>query len=305
MVIPSRIRTIPLLALIPLGIHAQQPTASYSITQVPLPAEMDKQVCISGLNWMNGKLYFASERCPIVMEADASSGAVIRTIPYPAPAVFEMEGVTSYKDKLYLVAENSVAVYELPLTGGSLRTLTTSQPLPPKSKNGDGMEGIAANETDGVMYLLRERNEAMTVSQIWTFRIENGPDGITLQYDSMIELPLANPQWRYSDICYDPSTHRLLCLKSYSKGKFRQQFIETIQVDAKGIPQQSSLSDLPIERFSEISNTYKGQRFSMNLEGITIDPQGTLHLVSDNTSGKALCDQPADERTILLRLTKN
>ena len=42
----------------------------------------------------------------------------------------------------------------------------------------------------------------------------------------------------------------------------------------------------------------------MNLEGITIDEAGNIFLVSDNTSGKAQCDQPAKEKTILLELRK-
>jgi len=42
----------------------------------------------------------------------------------------------------------------------------------------------------------------------------------------------------------------------------------------------------------------------MNLEGITVDSNGTIYIISDNTSGKAICDQPAKEKTILLELKK-
>lgn len=282
------------------------PLPAYSVQNVPLPESMNKQVCISGMKYLNGKLYFASERCPLIFEADPSTGTITKTININVPQFFEMEGLTSYKDKLYLVSENSVAVYEVHIADGSIRQLSTSVPLPPKSKSGDGMEGIAANETNNKFYLLRERNEEMTVSQIWTFSIEPGSDdnSFSLKYESMIELPLLNPQWRYSDICYDQENDRLLCLKSYSKGKLRQQFVESIEIDKTGNLQKETLKNLNVERFSEISNEYKDQDYSMNLEGITIDIDGNIWIVSDNTSGKAQCDMPAKEKTILLQLVK-
>ncbi|MGQ0738406.1 MAG: esterase-like activity of phytase family protein [Bacteroidota bacterium] len=285
---------------------AQPMPLPYIINNVPLPDAMNKQVCISGMKYMDGKLYFASERCPVIFAADPATGAITGTININVPQVFEMEGLTSYKNKLYAVSENTVAVYEINPADGATQQLQTSQPLPPKSKNGDGMEGIAANETSNKFYLLRERNEEMTFSQIWTFSIEPGSDdnSFSLKYESMIELPLQNPQWRYSDICYDQENDRLLCLKSYSKGKLRQQFIEAIEIDKSGNLKKETLKDLNVEKFSEISNEYKDQDYSMNLEGITVDKDDVIWIVSDNTSGKAQCEMPAREKTILLQLIK-
>ena len=42
----------------------------------------------------------------------------------------------------------------------------------------------------------------------------------------------------------------------------------------------------------------------MNLEGITLDNGGNIFIISDNTSGKAKCDLPSKEKTILLELKK-
>lgn len=285
---------------------AQPISLPYQIHQVPLPDAMNKQVCISGIKYMEGKLYFASERCPMIIVTDPATGTITQTIPTSIGQEFEMEGLTSYKNKLYSVSEQLVAVYEIDPATGHSRQLSTSVPLPPKSKSGDGMEGIAANETNNKFYILRERNENMTFAQIWTFSIEPGSEdnSFSLKYESMIELPLQNPQWRYSDICYDKENDRLLCLKSYSKGKLRQQFIEAVEIDKNGNLQKETLKDLNIERFSQISNEYKDQDFSMNLEGITVDKDGNIWIVSDNTSGKAACDEPAKEKTILLQLIK-
>ncbi len=278
----------------------------YTIMNVPLSADMDKQVCISGLKFHDGKLYLASERCPVVFIADPANGNITGSVNMQVPKNFEMEGITSYKDKLYLVSENDVAVYEVTIPDGSIRIVETSIPLPPKSKDGDGMEGIAANETHDKFYLLRERNEDMTKSQIYTFGIERDKESnnVKLKYESMIELPLLSSQWRYSDICYDKENSRLICLKSFSKSKLRQQFLESISIDNNGQLQVETLANIPVDKFSEISNEYKDQKYSMNLEGITVDTNGTIFIVSDNTSGKALCDQPSKEKTILLRLSK-
>ena len=287
-------------------LNAQPPQVPlYSIDNVVLPESLNKQVCISGMKYLDGKLYMASERCPVIFAFDPESKTIINSINLNVPQFFEMEGMTSYNGKLYLVSENTVAVYEVDIATSSIRIVETSAPLPPKSKSGDGMEGIAANESNNKFYILRERNEDMSKSQIYTYSVErNFEDVLSLKYESVIELPLLNPQWRYSDICFDSQNNRLICLKSFSKGKLRQQYVETINIDTNGNLQVETLQNLPVENFSEISNQYKDQDYSMNLEGITLDEKGNIWIISDNTSGKAQCDMVAKEKTILLQLKR-
>jgi Esterase-like activity of phytase len=286
---------------------AQPPQVSqYIIAHVPLPESMNKQVCISGMKFFDDKLYFASERCPVIFAFDPESKTITNSINIEVPQNFEMEGLTSYKGKLYLVSENISAVYEVNPSTSELKQVQTSVPLPPKSKSGDGTEGIAANEKNNKFYILRERNEDMTRSQIFTYSVEAGNERspIILKYESTIELPLENPQWRYSDICVDEVNNRLICLKSYSKGKLRQQFLESLDVDANGNISAATLKNIPVENFTQVSNMYKNDDYSLNLEGITIDNAGNIYIVSDNTSGKAMCDEIAKEKTILLELKK-
>jgi uncharacterized protein YjiK len=280
--------------------------AGFTISHMPLPETMNKQICISGIKYFNNKLFLASERCPVIIVADPVTGNIISSINTKPQQNFEMEGMTSYKGKLYLISENTVAVYEVNMGDGILLPVATSLPLPPKSKSGDGMEGIAANEKNNKFYLLRERNDDMSKSQILVFTVAEkaGNENIDLVYQSTIELPLENPQWRYSDICYDSTNERLLCLKSFSKGKTRKQFIESVNVDSAGNLLPATLQNIPVENFSEISNKYKDERYSMNLEGVTVDDQGNLFLVSDNTSGQADCERPSKEKTILFKLVK-
>jgi uncharacterized protein YjiK len=279
---------------------------TYSVDNIQLPADLDKQVCISGMKMYKGQLYFASERCPFIVVFDPATKQIARTINLHVPQEYEMEGMTSYHDKLYLISENRSAIYEVNMKDGSLVEVNTSSKLPEKLKSGDGMEGIAANEKSNKFYLLRERNEDLSKSQIFTFNIIQGKEGIQeLVYESMIELPLESAQWRYSDICVDVKNSRLICLKSFSKGKLRQQYLETVSIDVNGVLQPETLTNLDVENFSGISNQYKAQDYSMNLEGVTIADDGTIYIVSDNTSGKAMCDMPAKEKTVLLELKKN
>ncbi|MDZ4810135.1 MAG: esterase-like activity of phytase family protein [Bacteroidota bacterium] len=290
-----------------LTIIAQPPQAqSYTLDNIHLPAELNKQVCISGMKYYNGQLYFASERCPKIIVFDPIKEVISSTIDIQVPQNFEMEGMTSYKDKLYVVSESVAAVYEVTIATGAVKNIQTSITLPAKSKYGDGMEGIAANEKNNKFYLLRERDDNMSHSQIYTFTVEAGKEGssISLKNESMIELQLENPQWRYSDICVDIENSRLLCLKSYAKGKFRQQYLESMTIDANGKLLPETLKNIPVENFTDASNAYKTQDYSMNLEGVTIDNNGTIYIISDNTSGKANCDIVAKEKTILLQLKK-
>ena len=278
----------------------------YSINNMILPAEMDKQVCISGMKYFNGSLCLVSERCPMIFMLDPQTAAITRTINLQIPYTFEMEGMTSYKDQLYLVSEEKAAIYEVNMQTGVARSIETSVAIPKKSKDGDGIEGIAANETNNKFYLLRERNEDQTKAQIYTFRIENGNTGssLILKYESVIEIPLETPQWRYSDISYDIANSRLICLKSNAKGKLRQLFLESIAIDNDGKLLPGSLSNISVENLTETAGTYKTQGYSTNLEGITIDNAGNIFIVSDNHSGPAKCGQPAKEKTILLQLSR-
>lgn len=294
-----------LLFCMPVFATGQPLQSAYTIQNVTLPADLHKQVCVSGIKYLDGKLYATSERCPLILVVDTANGNLITSLNINVPQVFEMEGITSYKSQLFLITESIAAIYTINPQTGALTTITTSQPLPAKSKSGDGMEGIAANEQNGKFYLLRERNEDMTRSQILTFAVQTGADGSTnLVYESTIELSLETPQWRYSDICFDPKSGKLLCLKSFSKGKLRRQYIESIATNEKGELVASTLTNIPVTDFSEISNRYKDEDYSMNLEGITITEDGTIFIISDNTSGKAVCDAPAKEKTILLKLTR-
>lgn len=289
------------------GGSAQPPQVfDYTIGNINLPGDMHKQVCISGMKFYNGQLYFASERCPSIFVFDPATASISKTINLQVPQEFEMEGLTSFKNKLYLVSENIAAVYEVDIASGGIKQLTTSKPLPPKSADGDGMEGIAANEISNKFYLLRERNDDMSHSEIYTYSAEPGSDGnsFSLKYESTIELPLVSSQWRYSDICFDPENNRLICLKSFAKGKLRQQYIESMQVDKNGNLEKESLKNIPVEKFSEISNQYKDQDYSTNLEGVTVDAMGAIYIISDNTSGKAKCDMIAKEKTVLFYLKK-
>ena len=281
-----------------------QPLPSYLISNIALPVELDKQVCISGMKYFNGSLCLASERCPVVIVLNPQTGKIESVIHLKVQREFEMEGMTSYKDKLYLVSENIAAVYEVNSKSGVVKQIETSVPIPAKSKDGDGMEGIAANEINNKFYLLRERNDDKTKSQVYTFSAEPGTDPFTLKYESMIELPLENEQWRYSDICYDSVNSRLICLKSYSKGKLRQQYIESVNIDNSGRLLVETLKNIPVDNLTETSATYKLQGYSTNLEGITVDNTGNIFIVSDNTSGQAKCDLPAKEKTVLLQLKK-
>lgn len=277
----------------------------YHITHRPLPLSMDRQVCISGIKYHNGKLYMASERCPALFVFDPQTNQVTDTIHTRPGQEFEVEGLTSYLGKFYAISENVAAIYEIDPQTETTRNVSTASPLPPKSKDGDGMEGIAANETHQRFYLLRERNDDMSRSQVFTCRAETDEQGrLRLVQEAATELPLPTPQWRYSDITYDPVNNRLLLLKSFSKGKLRQQFVEALPVDQQGRLVGNNPQNLPVENFSLLSNQYKDLDYSMNLEGITVLPDGTLFLVSDNTSGKAQCELTAKEKTILLELRK-
>ncbi|MEZ5033683.1 MAG: SdiA-regulated domain-containing protein [Chitinophagaceae bacterium] len=275
---------------------------SYEISSITLPSELNNEVSISGMKYFNGNLYLASERCPEIFVVNPADGKVKVKLQLSMPHRFENEAITSYGNHLYIVSESDVAVYEVNPTTAALREIQTSIPLPPKSKHGDGMEGIAGNEKQHKMYLLRERNNERTNAEIYTFNVTKKNGTTYLNILSKIDIPLESNDWRYSDICFDQINNRLLCLKSFSGKKTRRHFIEAFDLDSEGSLIKGSLHQISSSPFSSLQKQFGDDGFSVNMEGLTMDDEGNIYVVSDNTSGKAHCNRKSKEKTLLLRL---
>jgi uncharacterized protein YjiK len=277
-------------------------TPQYKIQPIHLPVSLQNQVCISGMVYKQGNLILASERCPLLFLLDTVTFSISQKTIGMA-GTFETEGITIYGGNILLISENLPMVYSINQTG-QLSVVSTTPTLPGKLKSGDGMEGISANEKDSLVYLLRERNESGNNAQILTYRINEKDNFLSLSFINTIELPLENSDWRYSDICFNIQDRKLLCLKSYAKGKLRKHRIDALTADSTGLLQLASLHTVVPEGFSNIPESGKKEKNSLNFEGLAIDEHGNLYVVSDNTSGAANCSQPSKEKTVLIKLSK-
>src|SRR5687767_12273937 len=103
----KRTTLVTLASFISVSLLAQPPKSSvYTVSNILLPSQMNKQVCISGMKYYKNHLYLASERCPVITVFDPLTKQITRSINLQVPQEFEMEGITSYGDKLYLVSED-------------------------------------------------------------------------------------------------------------------------------------------------------------------------------------------------------
>lgn len=277
--------------------------AFYTTHLLTLPTALQNQVCISGMAYKNGRLLLASERCPLLFWLDTSA-KLLGQANTPLMEVFEIEGTTLLGELILMVSENLPQVYSLDATG-KLSLITCTPPLPNKLKTGDGMEGIAANEIDSLIYLLRERNENGSNAQLFTYKMLAKDGSFYLELQNTIALPLINKDWRYADICFDAKQRRLMCLKSFSKEKLRTHQIDALAIDNSGRPISSSLYTEVPEGFANFTGYNKKEKNSLNFEGLAMDELGNLYVISDNTSGQANCNELASEKTVLLKLLKN
>jgi hypothetical protein len=299
---------LTLLVLTSLSVKSQYRDKNYLL----LP-ELINKTSISGIICFNNHLYLAAERCGMIFISSLSSHEIIDTIILHTNGSLEIEGITAYKDNIYIISENNSSVYEVNRETGNLNIVKHNFNLPQKFGD-DGFEGIAANEKNSKFYLLLERDKTGANAWIYTFSIDpaNPEKRISLKYESSTPLKLGSPLWRYSDIFFDSSSNMLVCLKSYFKDPKGKYSIESIQIDEKGllsIETLKTLGTLTTENLTNVIDKYKKQGYESNLEGITMDDKGNIYLASDNSMGRADCeplskndDKP--KKTLVLMLIK-
>jgi hypothetical protein len=157
------------------------------------------------------------------------------------------------------------------------------------------MEGIAVNQDQKLIYILRERN-GNKQSEIYTLKIIKKR---LFEQQHKFIVNHANNNWRYSDIYYDQDDQILYGLRSFynhNTPETAKCYVDEITMDKNGFPKEpiiqhndESLND------SIIQNRCK---YVSNLEGI-YKKGDKIYLVSDNRHGSKNCN-PSPTKTMFI-----
>lgn len=300
-------RTILILSICFIANFSIQ-AQTHMIRFIELPEAFNTEYEISGMVGHNDTLYFVSEREKVILVASQSGYNLISTIDLTKPIQhfntlnpedeinvhkIEMEGMTWYNNNLLLVDEGNTTIYTYNLKNNTINIIEPELDLSEFQRN-LGMEGIAVNPNQKLIYILRERN-GNKQSEIYTLKIAEE----TLHYQQKFTINLASNNWRYSDIYYDEDDNMLYGLRSFydrSAPDKAKCYVDEISIDRNGLPQQpiiqhndETLNDSIIQNRCE---------YVSNLEGI-YKTGDIIYLVSDNRRGSKNCN-PTPIKTMFI-----
>lgn len=302
--------TILIFLIISLFTKAQE----HNIQFIDLPQAFNSELEISGLVGHNDTLFFISEREKVVLVVNRNTYKLLSTISLTEPILdynsrnpeneinirtIEMEGITWHNNNLLFVDEGNTALYLFKLRTNTIEKMQTDINLS-EFTGSRGMEGIAINIAQKLVYILRERN-GNNQTEIYTFKMVN--DNF-LKYLQKFTIDHDSNNWRYSDLYFDLDEKMLYGLRSFynhNSPESAKCSVDQIPVDTKGFPHQpirfhndENLNDSIIQNRCE---------YVSNLEGIYKTGK-KIYLVSDNRRGSKNCN-PNPVKTMFIEYTLN
>ncbi len=259
----------------------------------------DRALEASGLTASDRFLYATSEKYWRVLQIDPEQGLAARVIALEVPRHTELEGIAFADGTLFLCDEAHAAVYRVDLQdesateSGSLpaRSLTLEGPTVAAGKI--GLEGLAVTPDGSRLWLLLERSgdpASGCVSTIYPLAIDDS--ALTATADPIV-VELADCNWRLTGL--QLWKDRLLALKTQYPG----ERYEVIEID----PDSGSWS--VVLEMTDFLRSVRQDGWNNNVEGITVTPDGSLWLISDNAWTEVIdASTPpiADERALLVRI---
>ena len=259
----------------------------------------------SGLSFSESYLIAPSEKYARLLFLDSANGLEMRVVDLEVPRHAEIEGVAWHDKRLYLCDEAHAAVYrvdvgderELLKSSETVALVAVELPLVgvEVAAGKIGVEGIEVAPDGGSLYLLLERlGNASTgcVSQIWRLHMEKGR--LVAEGDPL-DIALEDCNWRLTGLAW--MGERLLGLKTQYPGE-RYEIVEIDRMSGE------------IEIVQDLTDYLRGVRadgWGNNVEGIAIDDEGALWLISDNAV-TGVIDDPfpprTDERALLVKIPK-
>jgi hypothetical protein len=241
---------------------------------------------LSGITIRNDTLYAVSERCEKIFLLNKKSLEVIKTIDlsgfFPTRAdTVEIESLLLYNNHLYMTDELNLEIMDYDLALGTLDKF-----------KGHGFTNEYKNKIEGIaikndkMYVLIEKNKK-SQSEIHLFKVDFKTKSLSPMLKILINVPENS---RYSDICFDNHTGKLMGLRtSYFRDDMKKNEYVIDEINLSGI-RRDVTGDVVLnsEDFVSISNLTAvvqnppgGKTYTTNLEGLTSDSK-FIYVVSDN-----------------------
>lgn len=252
----------------------------------------------SGFAFTDGSMVATSEKYARLLFFD--DGLEVRVVTLGVPRHAELEGVAWHDGSLYLCDEAHAAVYRVELSPAT-RLVPRLAAFELSIEGIDvvggkiGVEGIEVSRDGRYIHLLLERSgspETGCVSRLWLLRMDG--DRLTAE-GTPVDLALEDCNWRLTGLAW--MGERLLGLKTQYPGE-RYEIVE--------IDRMTGAIDV-VQDLTDYLRGVRADGWGNNVEGIAIDDEGALWLISDNAV-TGVIDNPypprTDERALLVKIPR-
>lgn len=265
-------------------------------------SDFNNEIGASGVAFNNDKLYIILERCKKILIVNTLNVTenIVPLTKLPN-ANKNLEGIVIYNKSFFLMDEDAPKIYKCDLNGKFLQEFIfepTEKSM--HKKVGDGFEGITIDSVNKVIYVLHERAKYKSgwASMIYAVKIQDKPK---LEILSSHLLPLEDSNWRYTDLFFDKKS--LICIKTKHDNNVQsckgEYILQRMPIDASG----KLSSDIEEKNITSLVCHWDSRNYASNIEGITLDKQGYMYLISDNIQNDSCKEgEPADKRTLLLKI---
>lgn len=252
------------LATLTSAAFAQFNLANYGLSATVSYAGLPYNDELSGVtyNWDNGRLYVVEDEAEAVYEFDRN-GVHLSTMTITGGANTDTEGVTYAGNGQFLMAEERTQnIYRFSYTAGGslLRAGLPTFNVGPTTNN-TGLEGISYDPISGKIFGLKEKTPQLvyTVSGLDLLSMTGGSVAAFVPSLGTLDLSDVQVLSTVSSLLGTGDQNNLLVLS--------QESDLLLEIDQAG----NILSQLDLSSFG-----------SDSIEGVTVDENGTIYLVSED-----------------------
>ena len=270
---------------------------------------------LSSVTKLNDSYYAVSEKCKLIfqfkIEADrikVDSVIYLGNHPMWSDPV-AIEGVATYGDQLIMIDEGTDAgaeayaklyTYDTKSSALNMIFVDGADKYLQGWTGNYGAEGIAVDETNDVLYVLNEKNRTTDnagFATLISYDIMGTNTIINLLPKDTLSIQLADGE-RLSDLHYSRVSRKLHTIKvNYHERKGNSEERSKYEVCTLEFANDGDASVVDCKNFTKELITEidydgnTGYRTSTNIEGLVVDEDGSILIVSDNARTDKCCDE--------------
>lgn len=268
----------------------------------PLEDTLNRPLEFSAMDIKHDSIFLLTENCSTLFFLNKETYKILGETSFKAADHSDLEGLSIHNNNAFITDEETNSLFYLNLKTDALTEIAAPGINKEQNLNHDfGLEGVEVNKTGDMLYILKELDKKLE-SIVYCYRInhENGSVNISLSKTVTIKL---DRKYRYSDLALSADGKNLYMLRTRIGG----YYIDIVPLNSEEVPDKPTyhFNDFTTIDISSQTNDFAKQGYSSNLEGIAVDEDDSIYIISDNYNGRDNhCDDVVShKKTLLIKVT--